>query len=223
MRRAHKYKTYSRIDVSPKFPKRLLKLNRPKWNALKEDLKVILADHENFNLIDSDVILGETFGWDRVSRTYKSRLELYSSLSTRFDQSVKIRRLKSYRIVSRFDNYVKHLAEGFFKTTALLWSTSFFKSSFESKQHIDSLGIIFNKKPLHSNEFVVVGDVISVLDKDFNLSKNLNKYSENNQIFSFVEVDYYAQSVVVLKNVESLSEDDLNLLLIDSLGLSTLS
>ena len=86
-----------------------------------------------------------------------------------------------------------------------------------------SLGIIFNKKPLHSNEFVAMGDVISVLDKDFNLSKNLNKYSENNQIFSFVEVDYYAQSVVVLKNVESLSEDDLNLLLIDSLGLSTLS
>ncbi len=222
MRRIHKYKTYSRIDVSPKFPKRLLKLKRPKWNLLKDDLKIILSDQDNFNLIDSDVVLGDTFGWSRVSRTYKSRLEFYASLSTRFDQSVKVRRLKSYRIVSRFDNYVKHLAEGFFKVTVLLWASSFFKSTFESKQHIDSLGIILNGASLKSNEFLYSGDVISVLDKNFNLQKNLSKYFDNNQILSFVELDYYSQTAVVLKDIQNLSEEDLNLLLIDSLGLSSL-
>jgi len=220
MRRINKYKTYPRIDISPKFPKRLLNLKRPKWNSLKDDLKVILADQENFNLIDSDVVLGETFGWDRVSRTYKSRLEFYTSLSTRFDQSIKIRRLKSYKIVSRFDNYVKHLAEGFFKTTALLWSTYFFKSTFEAKQHIDGLGIILNGVKLKANESLSSGDVLSVLDDSFKLSNNLNKYSDNNQILSFVELDYYSQSAVVLKDIQNLSEEDLNLLLIDSLGLS---
>ncbi len=220
MRRTHKYKTYSRIDISPKFPKRLLNLKRPKWNSLKDDLKVILADQENFNLIDSDVLLGETFGWDRVSRTYKSRLEFYASLSTRFDQSVKIRRLKSYKIVSRFDNYVKHLAEGYFKVTALLWATYFFKSTFEAKQHIDGLNITLNGTKLRSNEFLSSGDVLSVLDSKFKLVNNLNKYSDNNQILSFVELDYYSQSAVVLKDIQNLSEEDLNLLLIDSLGLS---
>lgn len=220
MRRAHKYKTYSRIDVSPKFPKRLLNLKRPKWNPLKEDLKVILADQENFNLIDSDVLLGETFGWDRVSRTYKSRLEFYASLSTRFDQSVKIRRLKSYRVASRFDNYVKHLAEGYFKTTTLLWSTYFFKSTFEAKQHIDRLGITLNGVKLKSNEFLSSGDVLSISDNSLKLVNNLNKYSDNDQILSFVELDYYSQSLVVLKDIQNLSEEDLNLLLVDSLGLS---
>lgn len=222
MRRVHKYKTYSRIDVSPKFPTRLLNLKRPKWNSLKDDLKVILADQENFNLIDSDVVLGETFGWDRVSRTYKSRLEFYASLSARFDQSVRVRRLKSYKIVSRFDHYVKHLAEGFFRATALLWAASFFKSTFEVKQHIDSLGIVLNGKSLKTNEFLESGDVISVVDNTFSLSSNLAKYSDNNQVLSFVEVDYYSQSAVVLKDVNNISEEDLNLLLMDSLGLSIL-
>lgn len=222
MRRAHKYKTYPRIDVGSKFPKRLLNLKRPKWNQLKNNLKLRLNDEENLNLIDSDVILGDTFGWNRVSRTYKSRLEFYSSLFAQFDQSVKIRRLKSYKTLSRFDKYVKHLAEGYFKTTTLLWATSFFKTSFEAKQQIDFLNLVVDNKIAHSNKLLTAGSVVSIKNDDFNLLKNLNKYSENTQIFSFVEVDYYSQELVLLKDVNTLSEDDLNLLIIDSLGFSTL-
>lgn len=222
MRRIHKYKAYSRLDVGSKFPKRLLNLKRPKWGPMKEDLKVMLMDEDNFNLVDSDVIVGETFGWNRISRTYKSRLEFYSSLFAQFDQSLKIKRLKSYRTLSRFDNYVKHFAEGYFKTTTLLWASYFFKSTYEAKQSIDFSKVIINNGLGKSNELLRSGSVVSVLDENFDLKKNIMKYSENTQILSFLEVDYYSQDLILIKDKESISEDDLNLLIIDSLSLSTL-
>ncbi len=222
MRRSHKYKAYSRLDVGYKFPRRLLNLKRPKWGPMKDDLKILLMDEENFNLIDSDVIVGETFGWNRVSRTYKSRLEFYSSLFANFDQSIKIRRLKSYKTLSRFDKYAKHCAEGFFKTTTLLWASYFFKSTYEAKQNIDFSKIMVNGSLAKSNELLSSGSVVSVLDKNFNLKTNLQKYSENTQLLSFVEVDYYAQDLVLIKEMNSISEDDLNLLVINSLNFSTL-
>lgn len=222
MRRIHKYKTYSRINISSKFPKRLLNLKRPKWNSLKKKIKFILLRRTNYKLVNSDLVLGKTFGWKRLRRTYKSRLEFYSSLSARFDQSFKIRRLKSYKTLVRFDNYVKHLAEGYFKVTVLLWSTYFFKSSFEAKQQIDFSNIILNNEKAQSNKLLTSGSVVSVINDKFKLRDNLNKYSNNNQIFSFIEVDYYSQSLVLLKNVNEISENDLSLLLVDSLGLSNL-
>lgn len=220
MRRAHKYKIYSRVQVNSKFPKRLLNLKRPKWNSLKKKLKFVLARKENFKIINPNMILGRTFGWKRLRKTYKSRLEFYSSLFARFDQSLKIRRLKSYKTLIRFDNYVKHLAEGYFKVTVLLWSTHFFKSSFEAKQQIDFLNIFLNNEKIQSNKLLTAGSVVSIVNDKFVFLENLNKYSDNNQILSFVEIDYYSQNLVLLKSVDEVSDNDLSLLLIDSLGLS---
>jgi hypothetical protein len=189
---------------------------------MKEDLKIMLMDEENFNLVDSDVIIGDTFGWNRISRTYKSRLEFYSSLFAQFDQSIKIKRLKSYKTLGRFDNYVKHFAEGYFKTTALLWASYFFKSTYEAKQSVDFSNVVINNGLGTSNEMLLSGSVVSVLDKNFELKKNIMKYSENTQMLSFIEVDYYSQELVLIKDVNNISEDDLNLLIIDSLNLPTL-
>ena len=76
-----------------------------------------------------------------------------------------------------------------------------------------------NEKKVNGNLSLKKGDIIS-----FNFSKiqsNLNflnffqRLLNNNLFYSFIEIDYYTKTIVILKNVGDITVYDLNLLVTD--------
>ena len=94
-----------------------------------------------------------------------------------------------------------------------------FSSSYQARQFISNGFILVNGKQISGNFFLKKGDIVS-----FNLSKvheNLefstlfNNFLNNELFYSFVEIDYYTKTLIVLKDLKDLTLDDLNLLITD--------
>ena len=72
MRKSHKYKIHNKIDLVSKFPLRVLRFKRPKWQRLKDIF--LQRNTLGKELIDITAIKNDFKVWDKVNRAYKERL-----------------------------------------------------------------------------------------------------------------------------------------------------
>ena len=76
-----------------------------------------------------------------------------------------------------------------------------------------------NNKKIDINFILKKGDIISFnskkLYKHLNFEEISSKFLNNNAVYSFIEVDLYTKSLVVLKDINELTLADLNLLITD--------
>jgi ribosomal protein S4 len=95
----------------------------------------------------------------------------------------------------------------------LLWKLRFFNSSYEARQQIYNGVILLNNKNILGNVYLKSGDIIT-FKNFFKLNIELNnKYFLNNQkIYSFVEIDYYTNTIIIIKDFFELELNDLCLL-----------
>ena len=75
-----------------------------------------------------------------------------------------------------------------------------------------------NEKYVKSNYYLKKGDIISISlkqndKKTYSFIKIFKKNLFNNIFFSFLEVDYYSNNIVVIKDVVDLVDTDLQLLI----------
>lgn len=211
MRKLHKYKVYNKVDLISKFPVRILKFKRPKWHRLQE----MLLNQNNLGteLIDITAIKTDFKVWNKVKRAYKERLKSYSLLSAIFDNTIKVKKLKAQsNIKIRKKMYLKYFYENYYKTCSLLWFSNFFASSFQSRQKIASRSIFVNNKIASPNSILKNGDVISIVDNSIDINNTIKKYNSTLSMLTHVEVDYYSQNVIVVKDISDLSEEDFFLL-----------
>jgi hypothetical protein len=59
-------------------------------------------------------------------------------------------------------------------------------------------------------KFLVAGDCITIKNS-INTKKLNNKYTKVNSFLSFLEVDYYTNSIVIIKNTKEMNYFDINL------------
>lgn len=102
----------------------------------------------------------------------------------------------------------------------------FFSSNLEAKQFIASGVVRVNTKKV-SNQFELSkGDVVTIdLDalRAVGSSKIRKKHSKTRTVFSFIEVDYYTGSIVIIKNARELDLQDYALIIQDHLYIKSLT
>ena len=111
------------------------------------------------------------------------------------------------------------LIKPLFRLDILLSRLYFFSSCYHARQFIQSGYVQVNDKKVKNNVLLKKGDIIS-----FNLSKNQKNFDlsnlftihlNNNLFYSFVEVDHYTKTLIILKDLNEVSVDDLSLLITD--------
>ena len=138
---------------------------------------------------------------------------------TLFDSAVNINSVKK-QILTKKNKSKEIFLHGFlrheFRTDILLWRLNFFSSSFSARQSINEGEIRLNNKIFLSNKILKKGDLISFEsykeDSSFCLSSILNKIYSNPRFCSFVEVDFYTKTIIIIKDLEELTQDDFNFL-----------
>jgi hypothetical protein len=207
MRLINKYKKYQKnFLLLNSFPKaRLLKFNRPKWLKLKNLLKKKKKRIKFFNNL---LFKAPYKRWEKIKLAYKEGLNRKKMLSAFFDNSLSSKSIKMYTSSTSSKSFLPLLIKSFilplFKLDILLWKLAFYNSTYESKQSIKNKNIFVNFENKKENFTLVKGDIIQIK----NLNKNLNRVPLL-LLNSFLEVDYYTNTIIVLKSPEDFSDKDL--------------
>jgi ribosomal protein S4 len=244
MRKENKYKVYKVSGIRlQKFPLRILKFRRPKWNPLQKLLKGNLITQRRFkqtkqsfflkkkiktSLINSFLIKKDVKRWAKVKNYYKTGFKYKNILHNIFDHSIKFTFLKkkSRKLSLKKDFILNYLVYPTFRLDILLWNLNFFASSFQARQVINNHEILLNGKSVKSNVFVKKGDIITFKnnsDEIYTYNQIVERFSKTKKFLTFIEIDYYTKTIIVLKDYKELSLEDLYLLIIDSLDLKIFS
>ena len=248
MRFVNKYKSYDKLFfIFDKFPLRVLKFKSTKWKRVqrllilkKSKQKKLLRGVKPVNskkkvrsfhkktFFDTLLIKVGVRTWYRVEKYYENGRRIKNIFHNAFDKSVLTSHFRTtLKFTRKASNtlyaYSSTLLKPEFRLDILLWRLKFFNSSYQASQAIAEQKVAVNNKFVQGNFFLSKGDII-VFCPNFKLN-NLNFHKkEDKTLFSrlvstSIEVDYYSNSIIILKNWEDLGKEDLYLSLKDSYSL----
>lgn len=220
MRNTKKYKQYSKNkDLSANIPSRILRFNRPKWKFFQKKLEQSIKFSDLF--VNSLVRKSSDRYWEKSTDYYRDGIQLKRHLINSYDASVKnsffkkdsLKRKQAKSLLLNF------LVKPIYRVDILLSRLHFFYSTYQTRQFIKYGIILVNEKRIDINYVLKKGDIIS-----FNSQKTLKhlqfkdistKFLNNFAVYSFVEVDLYTKRLIILKDINELTQGDLNLLIND--------
>jgi ribosomal protein S4 len=233
MRKFSKYKKFSSsgAGVVRKVPLSILKLRRPKWLFLQKTLT--RRSTKRKTLINPFIIKSSFKSWEKVKRYYKKGLQNKNVLRSIYDSSIKFKTLEKKifsKSLKKKDIISHYLIEPQYKLDVLLWNLYFFSSIYEARQEISNKQVLVNGHSSKSNTLLKKGDVVtfkrtqeSLLEKnDLFFKKCVQKYSITEKFITFLEVDYSTKTIVIIKNFEELSQEDIYILITDFIPLKSL-
>ena len=221
MRLHSKYKGYNQLSQPfDRFPLRILKFKNTKWKKIQKVLSISQLSKKKF--VENFSIKVPYKTWEKINNYYKEGHKLKSSIYMLYDKAVSVSYfrsiLKNNTLSSTLRNmYLHTLLKPEFRLDILLWRLHFFDSSYQARQAINEKKVKVNQKRVAGNFFLSKGDIISFSEsfnfRNLDISQKINKNTQSDTVFSFVEVDYYSNTVVVIKNLKDLTTDDFHLLL----------
>jgi len=227
MRLHCKYKGHNNIGRSfERFPLRILNFKTSKWKKVQERYSKAFWKKKIF--VNTLLIKLSYRKWDKLSNYYRDGNRLKNSIINLFDKSFSSSYFKKVLRSSSFyskmsEMYLYFLIKPEFRIDILLWKLNFFSSSYEARQAINENKVSVNDKYIYSNYYLLKGDVISFNNKFdmkfLNIVQNRNKSLSISTVLSFVEVDYYSNTIVIVKSVKDLTADDFYLLIRSSYNL----
>ena len=226
MRLRSKYKIYTQSSATLiKYPQRIFNFRRSKWSKLQAKLlrsqsclfysakkKKQLKHHTSVSFFNNFLNKVPYKFWQKLRTHYKKGLQIKNNIRKLFDDNVKHKFFKKV-LTSKKNRSLKNiillsLVKPLFKLDVLLWNLNFYASSYQARQAINNKQISVNSKNVAGNYYLKKGDVI-VLDPTFLISTILFNKSLHNFFLTFIEIDYYTNTVVVIKNLNELSLEDL--------------
>jgi ribosomal protein S4 len=249
MRFINKYKSYDKLfSIFEKFPLRIAKFKSTKWKKIQrlllfKSLKkkkypttftkaVSLKKKVKFSrrkLFFNNLLVKVSLKtWYRVEKYYENGRRIKNILNSMFDKSVLT---KHFRKILKFSKKASEIQNAYsytllkpeFRLDILLWRLNFFSSSYQAFQAIAERKIIVNGRIVQGNFFLSKGDVVSFRSNfklnTLNVKKVKYKTLFSKIISTFVEIDYYSNCIVVLKDVKDLGKEDLYILVKDSYSL----
>jgi len=198
MRKYKRYKLFSKLNLNFYFL-RILKFKRTKWKQIQKVIKKIKLNKFILSY-KKKLILFKI--WDRIKLNYKNKMKVRQSLKCRYDLS-KI----------TFVNSLSYSINQEFTLSTCLWHINLFKTIYEANIYISrGLILINNNVCINLKKKLFCGDIIS-FKKDVYI--NLANLRINNEIFlTFLEIDYYLNVIIIIKDVNKLNFKDLSLLLL---------
>ena len=199
MRVFKKYKSWSKI-TSSSFPLRIIKFKKTKWKKIK---KILLRTKNNFLFSDHSIQVLQSKTWDRIKNYYNNRILLRLKLKQRYDY--KFSKLKNYSNEKEF--LTKNFLKKEYRLDLILYNLKFFLSLYQAKQYIKNGFVSVNNVIIKSENVILwKGDIIKVSDKKTNC---WNKIVKKELIFSFLEVDYYTKTFVIIKDLNNINFQDI--------------
>jgi ribosomal protein S4 len=246
MRVVSKYKGYHKLfTIFEKFPLRINSFKSTKWKRVQKLLrsklqkrvknlkqsrwkKKTISNRRKYKrrLFVNNLLIKVNFRyWYRVENHYENGRRMRNVLSSSFDGALDT---NFYRDALHFSKksclidkvYSRVLFKPEFRLDILLWKLNFFRSCYQASQAICDRKVNVNGRFIRGNHFLRKGDIISFNSKFradcLNLKESRSSFLFSKIISTFVEVDYYSNLVVILKNVEDLSLEDSYLMVKDS-------
>lgn len=217
MRLNKKYKKFSKLNIIHKdFPTRLLNFHRTKWKKIKQ---VLLNRPIKKNFFWSSKQLMYTKKWFRCKSKYLTGVRLKNYFDCLYDQAFSLIFYKNLKYLNKKVNkmleYKIYLIKPEFRIDIFLWRLYFFSSCYHSKQGIITKKVKVNGQNVHQNYFLKKGDVINLELLSYYTENSfkylLNKRLNTAHLCTFIEIDYYTNTIIILKNYNELTEDDIRL------------
>lgn len=231
MRFLTKYKIHEHFASAPrKLPTRVAKFKKSKWSSIIRKLWKRKWVYNSNRTSRTKYIKPEAFtDFSKVNipkkkqylrNAYKLKLQTKKYILSLYDNSIKIR--LNHKIKSKRELFCFHYMKSLFRIDILLWYLFFFTSSAEARLFLNSRGILVNNRPVKSNYFIKRGDIISlesfseyIEEKNsyFNIAIKFKRYRV---FFPFLEYDYYTNSIIVLKDWNELSFNDITVMVFEN-------
>lgn len=221
MRLHNKYKIYNQAGIIPViYHKRLLNFKRPKWQKLQKALRP--KTYSSLSFINNLLIKNSFKSWDKISTYYKDGLKAKNNIYCLFDSAISYKQLdstlKEYtKNYSTINIVLKNLIKSEFKLDTLLWRLFLANSSYKARHFINSGQVLVNEKLVCGNFLLKKGDVITFSNgfayKNASLSACYSNFASiHPTLQTFLEVDYYTNSIVIVKDLNDLGSEDLFLM-----------
>lgn len=210
MRFINKYKYLHNLKLIPNLlSNRFTRFKRPKWKKFQKQ-----SQRQKISFFD--IFLQKLIykQWNRLKLTYRKGLESNKLLNIFLDTKFPLKYYKKNITFLLKNLILNFLIKKNFRIDLLLWKLQIFKSSYESRQCIKSNFVLINNKPTVESYIVKKGDIIK-LNKSFLLAINsqFKNNSKINFIFSYIEIDYYTNCIIVIKDLKNFSKEDCFLIL----------
>lgn len=225
MKKLAKFKLLSKLNrVSHKVPLRILKFKRPKWLRAQKNLTSYIQRPNTF--LNVEIIKNPLKKWDKIRGYFKKKVLAKLLISHIYDNSVNVNSIynKAKSLKSRTDLIRHYLIAPLFRIDLILYNLNFFSSSAHTQQFLNAGVVRVNGCSISKNRYLKRGDLVTFdtsrcLVK--NLSMNFNKHLLNISHLPFVEFDFYSKSLIVLKNIDELSNEDFFLICDEYLNIKT--
>ena len=236
MRKYNKFKFVNKFYVYPYFfHKRILKFNRPKWIGVKKKIKILKKNIQKINFLEVQklklnklkqlkISVLKTFffnfitikskinSWQRLRFFYKESLLMKNIVKKYFDGQFSFRYFKNIfkkKRQSRCFSISSIFIRPEFRLDVLLWRLKIFNSVFLAKQAIRKKQVTVNGLYKNFDFYLMRGDVIQFsFIKTYILKNNFLKYFKIIFIPSFIELDLYTNTIVVLKGFNNFKVND---------------
>jgi ribosomal protein S4 len=216
MRSNNKYKIYNQSGNIPEsFHQRILNFKRPKWKRIQ---KIISKKNYSQKFLINNLRVKKRYkNWDKIETYFTQGLKSKNAVFNYFDNALGIKHLeKSLRNSNNYlilETLLSCLIKPEFRIDILLARLGFFCTSYQARQSINSQSVRVNNKAVCGNFFLRKGDVITLLDSlRVTVSKSFRCFSPSKKVFTFIEVDYYSNTIVIIKNLNELQLEDMHLL-----------
>lgn len=154
--------------------------------------------------------------WERNKDYYKNSLNLQKYYFQFYDYNIAYYSLKkiifSQKKIDECDSFLWSIFQLEFRLDVLLWRLRFFKSTFEARVFINSNFINVNQKFVKGNYLLKKGDIITFSGK-LKYFENLINSKRVFFIRSFLEIDFYTNTIIILQSPSEISTSEFSFLI----------
>lgn len=218
MRKEARFKKY--ISSGRFFTKttlnKVFKLKRSKWKSFKLKFFIKKSVIKFYTLKKQKTKLKT---WENKKLYFKNFIKGKRLLDLKFNLFLKVSKmLRSSKFLKRKNEKLRFLfIQNFYRLDALLFFLNIAKSIHQARQLLNSGFFKINNRPVFFTKKLKKGDIITFniikIQKFLNTNVILNLSEFNNQVYSFIEFDFYTNSFIILKNENEISTSDLSLFL----------
>jgi ribosomal protein S4 len=202
-----KYKAYLSLRkqnkrITPTF--RIRKFKRSKWKGIKKSFNRREFKRCKIHLKFQNKPFVLSPSWRRMENLYRQGLMTKRLVDLFFDGSVRISELKKlYR--SKKSLFYKFFFKYLYRLEILLFKLKFFSSVKHAKHFIKRGFILVNGAKVNQTCYLKRGDVVTINTKQNSIKSSFYSISF---FYSFCEVDFYSNTVVILKGFKELERRD---------------
>lgn len=228
MRVFKKYKNFSKQSTLLRtIPlTRVLKFKRTKWLKVQKLCALLFKPNSKElkgKILHDNLLISSQLGqYTNLTRYFSEGIYLKRIIMSFFDNRITVANYKkllfsSGKHLTYKDQYLISMIKPFFYIEILLWKLGLFSSCYEILQLMQSGLILINDKPAFYSVLVKKHDVISF---NSNISF-LNDYQLKMLLVSLVEIDFYTQQIILLKDFNDITEVDAALFMSEALEINS--